>query len=389
MFGALHTRIRRAAVVLASTLVVIGSVVGLAAPAEAITNGKPTSPFSYPYYVRLRVYKYTSQFQYATCGGSLIDSQWILTAAHCMTEGAQKQSIGVQAWILDNCGVSAVELRIHPLRDGDWSNGHDLALVRIPNGTAHCVGPTRSQVYPKPVQVGDVSDTAAYAAGAAATIVGHGATSSGGKVTNELRYLWTSLRSDGDMSDVYDHIWSTNWNSRLMIGRATVRTRRATVTAAAHSSSTARRARSRSAWRASTGPGATRRPGSPSWPGPSRPGSPPMCLTPTSAAALSTTARSPAAGRRRTRSQAPEPSSTDPSTTGSPASGRTRRCPRPPCRRRRRRWPPPDQCSLGNQGRVVRTDGTASARQARWAWMTISAAWMSTCVVSQAVGDGL
>ncbi|MBV9039550.1 MAG: trypsin-like serine protease [Acidimicrobiia bacterium] len=218
MFGALHTRIRRAAVVLASTLVVIGSVVGLAAPAEAITNGKPTSPFSYPYYVRLRVYKYTSQFQYATCGGSLIDSQWILTAAHCMTEGAQKQSIGVQAWILDNCGVSAVELRIHPLRDGDWSNGHDLALVRIPNGTAHCVGPTGSQVYPKPVQVGDVSDTAAYAAGAAATIVGHGATSSGGKVTNELRYLWTSLRSDGDMSDVYDHIWSTNWNSRLMIG---------------------------------------------------------------------------------------------------------------------------------------------------------------------------
>jgi len=216
MEGRLFTR-RRAIVGLAAVLA-IASVVGFAAPAEAIVGGKPTTPFSYPYYVQLRIYKYSSTFQYATCGGSLIDSQWVLTAAHCMTNGAQKQEIGVQALILDNCNVSAVELRIHPLWDGDVTNGHDLALLRIPNGSAHCVGSSGNQIYPRPIQVGDVSDTGAYAAGTPATIVGHGATKAGGSATKELRYLWTSIRSDSDMSDIYDHIWSTNWNSRLMIG---------------------------------------------------------------------------------------------------------------------------------------------------------------------------
>jgi hypothetical protein len=73
-------------------------------------------------------------------------------------------------------------------------------------------------VYPHPVQVGDVSDAGAYAAGVPATILGHGATYQGGPATTELRYLWTNLRSDSDMSDIYDHTFDSTWNSRLMIG---------------------------------------------------------------------------------------------------------------------------------------------------------------------------
>lgn len=218
MQATLLRRLRGAAIGVIASVLAIASVVGFAAPAGAIIGGDATTPYSYPYYVQLHIFKYTSPYSYAVCGGSIIDSQWILTAAHCMTNGAQRQQISVQALILDNCNVNALELRIHPLWDGDWSNGHDLALLRIPNGSAHCVDPYGNQMYPRPIQVGDVSDAGAYAAGTPATIVGHGSTTSGGTATKELRYLWTSIRSDSDMQNAYDYPLDSNWNSRLMIG---------------------------------------------------------------------------------------------------------------------------------------------------------------------------
>jgi secreted trypsin-like serine protease len=212
--------VRKAAVALMITGVASGSAALVASPAQAIVNGKQTSAYSYPYFVSVHVFKTSGQFKFDTCGGSLIDSQWVLTAAHCMTDGLQGNQVNkVQVLILDKCQVDAVELRVHPLWDGDVTNGHDLALLRIPAGTAHCAGSSPSnQVYPHPVQVGDVSDTGAYAAHVPATVLGHGATYQGGPATTELRYLWTSLRSDSDMSDIYDHTFDSTWNSRLMIG---------------------------------------------------------------------------------------------------------------------------------------------------------------------------
>ena len=63
MNGRLFTGLRGVLIGLVAVLAAVASVVGVAAPAGAIVGGNQTSPYSYPYYVRLRVYKYSSSFQ--------------------------------------------------------------------------------------------------------------------------------------------------------------------------------------------------------------------------------------------------------------------------------------------------------------------------------------
>src|SRR5260370_710624 len=101
-----------------------------------------------------------------------------------------------------------MEARLHTrIRPTVVRRAPALALPRTPNGSAHAAAPPGSPRSPRPIQVGAVSDAGAYAAGVPASFVGPGATTSGGHATTELRYLWTTIRSDSDMSDVYDHIW--------------------------------------------------------------------------------------------------------------------------------------------------------------------------------------
>lgn len=99
---------------------------------------------------------------------------------------------------------------IHPLWNGEYEDGHDLALIRLPAGTVVSAAPT---------QVGSPWDSGANAANTIATIMGDGRTFA--HDTGDANFLAadTVLRSDDYMDDIFNPwYWFDHWTSRLMIG---------------------------------------------------------------------------------------------------------------------------------------------------------------------------
>jgi trypsin len=195
-------RMRNAALIFAGT---VGLLASSGAVAGAIIGGEKVEPSQYPYFVKVLAIRSDGAEQ---CGGTVIADATILTAAHCVDHGAAPS--GITVYVFDQQPETAIGLTVHPLWDGDPSDGHDLAIVRLePFATT---GVT-------PVQVGAPWDPIVYSTGMPATMVGHGSTTPDGHSTVDLRALNTSIRSDSDMDDVFNRWWTPDyWTSNLMIG---------------------------------------------------------------------------------------------------------------------------------------------------------------------------
>ncbi|MBW3537652.1 MAG: trypsin-like serine protease [Actinobacteria bacterium] len=148
-------------------------VIALAAPsvppAAAIVDGTPAADGSWPAMVSV------SAFGSHTCGGRIVDAQWVLSAAHCYHDPSSPDTppdpnmfgVYIGGGHLDSATYSDIDqVVIHPGYD-PLRAVNDLALLRLPRASA------------APVQaLATRADESLWAPGAIATAIGYGLTSS-------------------------------------------------------------------------------------------------------------------------------------------------------------------------------------------------------------------
>ena len=101
-------------------------------PSHAIVGGTPAPEGAYPFMAAI-----TENDGFQFCGGSVISSFWVITAAHCV-EGARpdRTKVVTGRTNLGNTGqgqsIQAAQIFVHPDYEG---NGYDAALIRLSTAT--------------------------------------------------------------------------------------------------------------------------------------------------------------------------------------------------------------------------------------------------------------
>ncbi|XP_072864240.1 chymotrypsin-like elastase family member 2A isoform X1 [Chlorocebus sabaeus] len=103
-------------------------------PVTRVVGGEEATPNSWPWQASLQ---YTSDGKwYHTCGGSLIDNSWVLTAAHCISDSrTYRVALGRHNLYIAESGsltVRVSETVVHPKwNSSDASKGYDIALLKL------------------------------------------------------------------------------------------------------------------------------------------------------------------------------------------------------------------------------------------------------------------
>ena len=169
-----------ASLVLAALVLPLRPVLASPGPADSVRvlGGRPVTAGRYPFLVSLQRVGATGAAAHF-CGGSLIGTVWILTAAHCL-QGQSRTGVRV---VVGATRLSAgdgqvrrpAEVHIHPAYDGDAAHGADVALIRL---SAPVEGIT-------PVKPVGLAERDRWEPGDTATVVGWGVTSEAGTIASD------------------------------------------------------------------------------------------------------------------------------------------------------------------------------------------------------------
>ncbi len=178
----------------------IPDVVGSAVRQPLIVGGNPAEPGEYPWQALVEPGPYT-------CGGSLIDPEWVLTAAHCVIDyesnpGAVVVTLGEHMLSVSDGNEqqrTAIAVIPHPDYNGRTSD-NDLALVKL-NGPANL----NATVAVVPLLTSPANDSLVEP-GDLATVTGWGATWSGGDGADILMEVAVPIVSNSQCNAIYGQI---------------------------------------------------------------------------------------------------------------------------------------------------------------------------------------
>jgi trypsin len=164
----------------------------LTIPAIAVVGGQEADPQAHPYMVAVVDSAEPDPFRGHICGGSVIATQWIMTAAHCYP-GLTAGDLDVIVGIHDLAGsggqrLDVAEIVVHPDYSGRRAN--DIALLRVETPMTAPVLPLASE-----------ADSQLWDAGVVATVMGWGATETG--APSVLHDVAVPIISDADCSSIY------------------------------------------------------------------------------------------------------------------------------------------------------------------------------------------
>lgn len=176
-----------------------------------IVGGTVATPNEFPWQVYLVI---NSSW---TCGGSVIKPQYILTAAHCVTndDGSLVAASQIRAYMgmHDKRYVTAntqsrvgAQLFVHGLYDVETYD-YDIAVVKLNT-------PLTINTYVKTIQLAKGSETNLFVAGNDVTVSGWGTTSYGGYTSNFLRK--TTLDIIGRATCNRDNSYAGSITSRML-----------------------------------------------------------------------------------------------------------------------------------------------------------------------------
>jgi secreted trypsin-like serine protease len=148
-----------------------------------IIGGKPAAPNEYPWQASLVVSWIADASQAHFCGGSILNNQWIVTAAHCLV-GLEAIDVHV---VTGSNVLSPGVLRVNAARLITHANynpqtqDQDIALIELK--TPLPLGTTMQQIVPlAPAQEDQV-----LVVDRLLTVTGWGATSEGGRAVKDLQ----------------------------------------------------------------------------------------------------------------------------------------------------------------------------------------------------------